>query len=85
MIKKVTASLDTDTLEGAKAYEKIINRNRCKYKTITDYILAAVLAFDSEEICSAETDLEKITKYLIEKGYITSPKSGTTVEGVPGV
>ena len=65
---KMTIALNRYTYRLQKgAYEKIIYRNRYKYRTQSEYILAAVLQYEDPEypICHlAEADRELLIKEI---------------------
>ena len=66
---KMTIALDLEDALQKGAYEKTIYRNRYKYRTQSEYILAAVLQYEDPEypICHlAEADRELLIKEIRE-------------------
>lgn len=71
--KKTTFYLDTNSETGKKVDAYIENRDRYKYSTMGDYLVAAVLAFEKDgkrtdaDTALADQIAEKVAKRLREQ------------------
>lgn len=89
MEKKITARLNMEFPIHEKVYRKINGRDRLAYKTHTDYICAAVLAFEDETpgVRLAEDSQQRIIEGMLaaleerEKRNLTAEKEKALYRG----
>ena len=65
--KKITVRFDLTVEEQRRAYEFISKRLKTQYKSQSDYICAAILAFEGDEQRRKEQDIEQLCDKLIER------------------
>lgn len=74
MEKKVTLRLHLDREEERLVYQSILKRDPKRFRTITDYVGAAVLAYEKQKSKREEAWIQTLLEVLEERGYLKPGK-----------
>lgn len=85
MIKKVTIRFKLDQPEHREAYEILVARNRYRYSTYADYIVAALIAYAHQGDVANKVELtEKDKAEIVNEILQTLNKNGNVFQE-PGI
>lgn len=83
MEKKITIRLWLDNEKHREVYDRLQKRDTIEYRSITDYVCAAVLSFEDkdagrcEQMTLSQNDMkalaEEIAAAIAERQYISEP------------
>lgn len=74
MEKKVTLRFHLEREEERRVYQNILGRDLKRFRTITDYVCAAVLTYEKERFKREEAWIQALLEALEEKGYLKPGK-----------
>lgn len=74
MEKKVTLRLHLEREEEQRVYQSILGRDLKRFRTITDYVSAAVLDYEKQKSKREEAWIQTLLEVLEEEGYLKPGK-----------